>query len=323
MIDSEALNELCESFNLLDYISERNDVKLIGGRHYMICPFHSERTPSMLINEHSYKCFGCGESGRAIDYLKKAENLTFGEAVNKLQKLTGKPLTLESSSQAVKFFKTLRQTVKKQEQRQVIESFRCESFADEIPDEWVNEGILSEVMKEYGVKIDKVSNRIVYPVHDTEGNLISYKGRTRFASFKEIGIPKYQFYSKIGVLDFFVGWQQALPYIQESKTVYIFEGVKSVMHVRPWGYKNSISSETSHLSDEQIKLLIKSHISNVIICYDSDVDIKTVVENTKMLRKFCSVYYMKDKDKVLGEKCSPCDLGLEVFQKLDKEKIKI
>ena len=42
-----------------------------------------------------------------------------------------------------------------------------------------------------------------------------------------------------------------------------------------------------------------------------------------MRQKGTYIQYMKDKDKVLGEKCSPCDLGLEVFQKLDKEKIKI
>jgi hypothetical protein len=27
------------------------------------CPFHNEKTPSFVIHEHYYKCFGCGEGG--------------------------------------------------------------------------------------------------------------------------------------------------------------------------------------------------------------------------------------------------------------------
>jgi len=32
----------------------------------MLCPFHKENTPSMLIwdDENRYKCFGCGKTGK-------------------------------------------------------------------------------------------------------------------------------------------------------------------------------------------------------------------------------------------------------------------
>lgn len=41
------------------------------GRRVMLrCPFHSERTPSFLLDERNgYHCFGCNKSGRgAIDF---------------------------------------------------------------------------------------------------------------------------------------------------------------------------------------------------------------------------------------------------------------
>lgn len=55
------------------------------------CPFHREKTPSFVINESQgyYHCFGCGESGDAISFVRKMEGLDFGEAVRKLAARAG------------------------------------------------------------------------------------------------------------------------------------------------------------------------------------------------------------------------------------------
>ena len=46
------------------------------------CPFHVEKTPSMSIYhaDNHYHCFGCGEHGDNITFVKKIFNLTFKEA---------------------------------------------------------------------------------------------------------------------------------------------------------------------------------------------------------------------------------------------------
>jgi hypothetical protein len=50
---------------------------------YIKCPFHNEKTPSLSIkffpdaNKYKFKCFGCGESGDAIDFIMKFKNLDY------------------------------------------------------------------------------------------------------------------------------------------------------------------------------------------------------------------------------------------------------
>ena len=47
------------------------------------CPFHSDKTPSMKIDERYY-CFGCQETGDAIDYVSKLFNIGLRDAAIKI-----------------------------------------------------------------------------------------------------------------------------------------------------------------------------------------------------------------------------------------------
>ena len=51
---------------------------------FVCCPFHNEKTPSMRIYEKDYHCFGCGEHGDAITFVQKLFNLSFQEALKKI-----------------------------------------------------------------------------------------------------------------------------------------------------------------------------------------------------------------------------------------------
>ena len=48
------------------------------------CPFHSDRTPSMKLNEDYFYCFGCGASGDVIDLAARLFGLSGYEAAKKL-----------------------------------------------------------------------------------------------------------------------------------------------------------------------------------------------------------------------------------------------
>lgn len=48
------------------------------------CVFHAEKTGSMKIYKDGFKCFGCGEAGDQIDFVKKYFNLSFPDAQKKL-----------------------------------------------------------------------------------------------------------------------------------------------------------------------------------------------------------------------------------------------
>lgn len=56
-----------------------------GARQMGLCPFHAEKTPSFFVfPDNRFKCFGCGESGDAIDFIQKLYGLSFQDALRHL-----------------------------------------------------------------------------------------------------------------------------------------------------------------------------------------------------------------------------------------------
>ena len=93
MIPEDFIERLRLSVNIEDIISPY--VALIRrGRDYVcLCPFHSEKTPSMHIyanadNPHFY-CFGCGAGGDAITFIRLIENIDYPEAIRFLAQKAG------------------------------------------------------------------------------------------------------------------------------------------------------------------------------------------------------------------------------------------
>ncbi|MEI6499868.1 MAG: CHC2 zinc finger domain-containing protein, partial [Armatimonadota bacterium] len=53
-----------------------------GKRHVALCPFHNERTPSLIVTgKGEFHCFGCGAHGDGIDFLQRRDGLSFPEAL--------------------------------------------------------------------------------------------------------------------------------------------------------------------------------------------------------------------------------------------------
>ncbi len=61
-----------------DVALKRRGRELVG-----CCPFHHEKTPSFFVapDKGFFHCFSCGAHGHAIDYVMRARNLDFPEAV--------------------------------------------------------------------------------------------------------------------------------------------------------------------------------------------------------------------------------------------------
>lgn len=57
-------------------------------RNMVVCPFHDDNKPSMIINEerNSYRCFACDLGGDAIDLYSKIKGVSMAEAANDLAK---------------------------------------------------------------------------------------------------------------------------------------------------------------------------------------------------------------------------------------------
>jgi len=66
-----------------EVIGEFVSLKKRGANHIGCCPFHNEKTPSFYVSPSKgiYKCFGCGEAGDVVNFLKKHEHFTYVEAL--------------------------------------------------------------------------------------------------------------------------------------------------------------------------------------------------------------------------------------------------
>ena len=329
-IDQEKLNELCNKVDLMEYAEKTIDFERRGSDVYAAhCPRHEDKTPSLMItpSKNLFYCHSCHVGGNIINWLMTFEHLSFNDAVDKTAMLAGIEIDHLKTCESLSYFKQIKrsqvQPIKFITDRQILPWSYYEQFANEIPQEWVDEGISADILQEYEIRVDKKSNRIVYPVYDKDGNFIGVKGRTRFKNYKDLQIKKYLNYQKIQTTDYFMGMKQNRDNIIAIKSVIIFEGLKSVMHVAGWGYNNCLSSETSDINDAQAAILISMGIRDLTIAFDRDVGMGHIRKTTKLLQKYMNVYAVYDKWGLLQDKDSPCDRGEDVWRTLYERRIRL
>lgn len=331
--DDDMLQELCNHIDLYEYASRTMDFEQRGNDEYAThCPRHVDKTPSLFItpSKNLFHCFSCGCGGNIISWFMTFEHLSYDEAVKKVCNMAGGDIQHLHQCNSLSIFKQMRDVKQSKKKaipyREILEETAFERFSEEIPSEWVEEGIDPEIMKKYQIRVDQQANRIVYPVYDNQLRLIGFKGRTRFPNYKELGIKKYMNYQKIGTINYFVGMKENQDSIRKKDEVIIFEGIKSGMKVEAWGYDNWLASETSCLNDEQVSILIQMHIKNVVIAFDNDVPLTKIQACIGILCKFTNVYVILDPKRILGdpsEKLSPCDKGREIWEELYAQRRKV
>ena len=329
--DDEMLQEINASVDLLEYVSQSIEMEKRGRDYFGHCPLHVDNTPSFSItpSKNSYYCFSCGRSGGIIGYLMDYEHLRFDDAVDKAAKLGNMDLSKMCRSQTMTFLKKTKNLMREKEQvvHEVLSANELSKYSHEDITEWIDEGILQEVMDLFEVRINDRDNRIVYPVYDINGNLINIKGRTRYKNYKELRIPKYINYYPIGTMDYFQGLNITLPFIKDQNEMIIFESVKSVMKAYGWGYKNCASAEKHTITDEQLKLLVRLSV-NIVFAFDSDISYsdKDIKKTIDVLKRITNVYIIYDRKGLLGgkdTKNAPVDLSREIWEQLYFNKTKV
>ena len=336
IIDQEKLQELCDKVDLLEYAEKTVDFQRRGPDEYAAhCLLHEDKTPSLMINpsKNRFFCHACHVGGTIINWLMTFEHMSFNDAVEKTSVLAGVDINHLKTCEALSFYKQLKRIKEQNTQKPIEREVLPESYLDrfdhsEYPQEWLDEGITVDAMKEYGICIDKQSNRICYPVYDNDGNLVTVKGRTRFKDYKTLRLSKYISYSKIQSTNFLQGMKQNRQAIMTVGTVIIFEGIKSGLKLASWGWPNNwLAAETSRLNRSQVEILLGMHIRDVTIAFDRDVEMRSIYECTALLRRFCNVYVVRDRynsNRLLpGDKDSPVDAGREVWGILYGERRKL
>lgn len=77
---------LIPAVDIVRLIQQYVTLKKSGKDWKCCCPFHNEKTPSFTVNQQkgTYRCYGCGAHGSAINFLMQYKNLEFVDAVEEL-----------------------------------------------------------------------------------------------------------------------------------------------------------------------------------------------------------------------------------------------
>ncbi|MCA9883390.1 MAG: DNA primase, partial [Anaerolineae bacterium] len=89
--------------DIVQYVQQYVPQLKKAGRYYKACcPFHSENTPSFVVNPdtQSWRCFGaCAEGGDIFSFAMKQNNWSFSEALHELGRQAGVQVTQQTPEQ--------------------------------------------------------------------------------------------------------------------------------------------------------------------------------------------------------------------------------
>jgi len=121
------LTNQIKSIDLLSVV-QREGIQLTsrGKYHTGLCPFHSEKSPSFIVNtdKNRFNCYGCHEFGDPVDFIQKYHAFTFPEALSYLG-IESRPTTKEQFGQLKKRIKDAERRRERREAREQREQELC------------------------------------------------------------------------------------------------------------------------------------------------------------------------------------------------------
>ena len=324
------LTELIESIDIAEYIGQYVDLEEKGGELWGLSPFNQEKTPSFSVRPETgtFYDFSSGIGGSVFTFVQYYHRLSKADVVKHLKQYANidendfdSPILrqkLGATTVCKRFLAKKRH--QKENQMRVLSPNYMERFEDR-PDKlevWRKEGITDEAMQFFGVKYDSFSNCIVYPIKNEHGDIVNVGGRTLEPDFKERGIRKYTYIKPWGCqMSVIYGLSENLSEIRAKNEIILFEGMKSVLLARGYGFKNCGAILTSHLNPGQMKILARLGV-RVMFALDKDVDV-TKDHNVQILKQYNNIYYLFDFKNLTGAKDAPVDKGEAVFKQLYAE----
>lgn len=79
----DVIDQIKNAASIVEIASQYTTLKQRGKKHFGLCPFHSEKTPSFTVDEDKqlFHCFGCNVGGDLFTLVMEKENLSFPEAL--------------------------------------------------------------------------------------------------------------------------------------------------------------------------------------------------------------------------------------------------
>jgi len=317
------LEELLQSIDIVEYISQYVDLELRGDEWWGLSCFKDEKTPSFSVRQDPpvFYDYSSGIGGNVYTFVRYYNNCSGPEAIEILKQYAGFNGEVTDRRQKMSALSVCKRFQKPERREKAFTgSVLPDNFMEKYekrPDKlavWEKEGISRESLDKFQVFYDGFADRLVYPIRDPNGKIINIGARTLDPLWKEKKLRKYCYYYQFGTINTIYGLSDNLEDVKKRREIILFEGCKSVLMADTWGIHNTGAILTSHLSQNQTKLLIGLGCT-VVFALDKDVDVRKD-RNIQKLRHYVNVEYICDTDDLLEEKDSPVDRGREVFEKL-------
>ena len=300
----EVINDVRQSNDIVDVISQYVHLKRSGRNFFGLCPFHNEKSPSFSVSpdKQIFHCFGCGVGGNVFSFITQIEGINFVEAVQMLAERANIQLpTLQDNGDSqreelkakvykvneftAEFYhqnlykpqaKIAQEYVKKRQlSNETLKSFKI-GFSgkfDELYQKLKKQGFGEREILESGLVnknergqyIDRYRNRLMFPICDARGKVIAFGGRVLDDSKpKYINSPENVVYSKGRNL---FGLNVAKK--GDLKRILIVEGYMDVISLHQRGITNVVAPLGTALTEQQ-GWLLRKNAEQIILSFDSD-----------------------------------------------------
>ncbi len=306
MTSSGVTSDIKSKLSVVDVVGESVALKRAGSVYKGLCPFHAEKTPSMIVtpDRETWHCFGCGEGGDIFSFVMRRDGLDFREALERLAERAGVELS-ERTAREDRRRKRLREALEaaitwyrevllRTPQAEAARSYLAERQLSEetlerfgigfAPASWemltgrlrargfseeelVGAGLASPSNR--GGVIDKFRGRIIIPIRDQSGRAIGLGGRILPGTDgpKYLNSPATVLFDKSRVL---YAIDLAKAAIRRERLAVIVEGYTDVMAAHQAGFTNVVASLGTALTHGQIELA-QRYADGIALAYDVDL----------------------------------------------------
>ena len=289
-------------------IGESVELRRRGSRWFGLCPFHGERTPSFVVTENPpmFYCHGsCGEGGDLIKFVQLKEGLDFRGALKWLAERHGIQEPERSQGHLANFMivdadeevakavlNDLRAAHLKAfpgspaetylHQRRVspeaCATFKLGYCSPNAADIVAVVGDRKQALRDTGLtSLDKDGgptdrymflNRVVFPVHDADGNMATFAGRALDpnALAKYINGRNGYTFRKGSTL---YGMDVAKTTARRAREIYLVEGYLDVIGLHQAGIENVVAGMGTAFTTPQAKLIART-CKLVVLFFDGD-----------------------------------------------------
>jgi DNA primase len=302
----EDIDRVRERTDLVELASEVTKVKRSGRSVMAVCPFHSEKTPSLSIDPARglFHCFGCGKSGDVFGWVQETQGLGFSDALELLARRVGVTLTrdpeaakrrdrrerlVEAVEMSVTFFNErlrsgddaghARGYVRSRGyETEVVERFHLgysPSAWDTLVRHLRSAGVSDEAMVGAGLAsrssrgglVDRFRNRLMFPIYDVRGDAVGFGARLLDGDGpKYLNSPETQLYQKSRLL---YGLNWAKSQIVRSDEAVVVEGYTDVIAFHLAGEPVAVATCGTALGEEHLDLL-RRFSKRVVLAFDAD-----------------------------------------------------